>query len=519
MWSVFAVTILAVAALLLNWSMNTGLQCDELLFLRAIELGPIQGLTAIGSSHPPLFRWIVGALFDSQSSDWLLRLPSVICALATVWVWFVILRKLFDDSRLVMIALPLVVCNSAWIDIAYQLTPYSFLTLVVSVHGLMWLRLIDQLYSGRASRWTQTAFVLSGAATFWTHFYGIHILIADQLIWILLVIRHRTWWKTWLSMSACMALLAAPVLPIAMHYKAIESGVTIVHIANFSKYFIDRSILLFSQVTWNLDMGGELLLLWYAMVAGFLASWLMRCRKVNDKSNTATESAEQAYILVLCGFFVAGFVAMQCQSILSRKGMWERYLVLGAWVHWPLLLAMLQSGRWSFLSSFPVQRVALAGLIVSFSSLVNVYGLYPKWTIDQRPIVAALQANARPGDAYFAQDKEIWIGPANYDRLWLKRYAPIELTIVTGPAVSGWKLHNDGLDWTAVPPSVNRVWVCSDSFSEAMLREMQTNDWRVVQLHAVAPYRPLALFERSKTMERELSKNDSVAHPADGEFN
>jgi Dolichyl-phosphate-mannose-protein mannosyltransferase len=494
---VIATTMTAVAILLSKWATQTGLQCDELLFLRAIDLGPIEGLTAIGSSHPPLFRWIVGALFDSQSPDWALRLPSIMCALATIVVWYAILRKLFQDSVLVLITLPLVVCNSAWIDIAYQLTPYSCLTLLASLHAWMWLRLIDELNNARVSWMTFLGFVVSGAATFWTHFYGLHLLIADQVIWIVLVIRTRSWWKTWIGTSAWMAMLAAPILPIALHYRAVESGVTILHIEHYPTYFINRSMRLFSQGTFNLDVGGELLILWYAIVAGYVYSWLRSSIRPATGRKPREEVNRQAYIVVLCGFFLASFIAMQAQSLLSQKGMWERYLVFGAWVHWPLLLVVLESRVWPFLPSFSIRRVASMGLVMVVWSLVTVYGLYPKWTLDHRPILATLQSNARPGDAFFAQDKQIWIGPANYERLWLQRYSPVDLTVVTGPVVSFRKLQIDGLDWTAIPSSIHRVWVCSDQFSEKLLRQMQTETWRMTRIYSETSYRPLALFERT----------------------
>ena len=125
LWISLAATMAMVLWVLLRWTLTTGLQCDELLFLKAIEMGPIYGLTSEGSSHPPLFRWIVGAFLTSAAPDWLLRTPSLLASLLTVVVWFFILRRMIDDDRLVAMMLPLIACGSSWLEIGYQLTANS----------------------------------------------------------------------------------------------------------------------------------------------------------------------------------------------------------------------------------------------------------------------------------------------------------------------------------------------------------------------------------------------------------
>ena len=92
-------TMTAVAALLLLRALTTGLLGDELLFVHAIDLGLAASLCEPGSSHPPLVRMIVGAIADSSSPDWLLRLPSVVFSVATVFVWSRILRRLILDIK------------------------------------------------------------------------------------------------------------------------------------------------------------------------------------------------------------------------------------------------------------------------------------------------------------------------------------------------------------------------------------------------------------------------------------
>ena len=114
---VLCVVLCSVFAVLAIRSATTGLSGDELLFLRAIELGPVDGLMSVGSSHPPLGRLIVGSLFSSADPDWMLRSPSVLAALLSVVTWFFILKRVFDDQRLIVVLLPLMALSKSWLDI------------------------------------------------------------------------------------------------------------------------------------------------------------------------------------------------------------------------------------------------------------------------------------------------------------------------------------------------------------------------------------------------------------------
>ncbi|HIE97748.1 MAG TPA: hypothetical protein EYG03_29385 [Planctomycetes bacterium] len=132
-------TMTAVAAVLLLRALTTGLLGDELLFVHAIDLGFAASLCEPGSSHPPLMRLIIGSIADSSSPDWLLRLPSIIFSVATVFVWSRVLRRLIQDVTSQSLLLVAMALNPIWIELGFQCLPYAALTFFASLHCLAWL--------------------------------------------------------------------------------------------------------------------------------------------------------------------------------------------------------------------------------------------------------------------------------------------------------------------------------------------------------------------------------------------
>ncbi|MDG1893551.1 MAG: hypothetical protein P8J37_01450 [Fuerstiella sp.] len=208
-------TMTAVAALLLLRAFTIGLLGDELLFLHAIDLGLVASLCEPGSSHPPLMRLIVGCIADSSSPDWLLRLPSVIFSIATVFVWSRVLQQLIRDKTAQSLLLVAMALNPIWIGLAFQCLPYAALTFFASLHCLAWL----QICSARTGTATVT-FVLTGIALTWTHFLGVNMLLADVLIWTaMLISRHTTLrYAIRINLAICGCTLA--VVPIALFLHA-----------------------------------------------------------------------------------------------------------------------------------------------------------------------------------------------------------------------------------------------------------------------------------------------------------
>ena len=493
---VLVLTIIAVFSVLLKWTLGTGLQCDELLYLRAIELGPFDSLMNAGSSHPPLGRWIIGLFLSAESPDWLLRTPSIIASLLTIVVWFKILQRVISDNRLIMVLLPLMAFGRCWLEIAYQMTPYAFLTLFVSLHCLCWLRLLEK------STWDRVIlFIVTGSVPFWTHFYGLNLLVADQIIWILLIWRNRSFWKLWLSTSIAIAVLTAPVFPILLFYMRVEKPYAIVQIDNYFAYFIGASTYFFARMTFNFGTILPFVLLWYGIAATFIWKWVRNTdfkassNRNAESENPATSAALTpltAAVIVMTGFFLTGFPAAQGHSLLSGKAMWSRYAVMSTWIHWPMLALFL---HFAFGQKF-AYRGSLVGLAIVMIAFVPVGRIQQTWTYDHKPAIAELKEHSKPEDAFFAQDMDFWIGDANFDRLWFERYSPAPMKLVTGTPMGRFELAEKGIPLDQVEEGIDRVWVYSLLYTPGQLKKMQTDKWRLTVLRKKKSTYAFALFCR-----------------------
>ena len=529
---VLALTIITVTSILLSWASGTGLQCDELLILRVIEMGPLsEGLMTPGSSHPPLGRLLVDLAGSKESPDWVLRTPSIIAGLLTVAVWYHILRLLFADKRIIALLLPSMALSRGWLEIAYQVTPYSFLTFFVSLHCLSWLLLLRKRNLPRI-----LLFSISGVAPVWTHFYGINVLIADQVIWLLLFWRQRDLWRVWLTTTASHALLAAFVLPLLQYYAAIEETNELLNIHNYAAYFILASGYFFRRLTFNYGeiVYGEnayaaavdleavlpsimtenwlpcLILVWYLPIGIFVWRWLF-CQRRGQVADhavadpTTTSCLGSLAIIVMIGVFLAGFPAMQGHSLVSGKAMWGRYAVMAAWSHWPLLTLFVRHA----LSSRAALGTAMLGFACTILPFVPPGQLRQHWTFNDRPAVTCMQEFAKPGDAFFAQDMDFWTGDAAFDRMWFERYASADMPVITGPTMQRFELAKNGIPFDTISPEIDRIWVYSVLFNGRQLHDMQTNEWRLIAYDRADSTYALAVFSR-----QENSQSDSVSNPS-----
>ena len=486
-----------VFALLASRSISTGLCWDELLYLRAIELGPSDGLMCVGSSHPPLGRLLAGAVISADHPDWFLRLPSVVAALTTVVIWFHILLRVFDDRRTVFVLLPIMILGRNWLDFGFQLLPYSFVTLFASLHCLAWLRLLEK------STWDRIAFfTVSGVAPVWTHFYGLNLLVADQIVWGLLIYRDRSLWKLWLKTTIPCAILTAPVIPVLLFYLDSENGHALMRIAHYPTYLWRATNRYFGRMTFNVPINLPMILLWYVAVAAIVWRWVATTTpsvvldheeymSSDSKANGISSSA-----IVFVGLFLSGLPATQLHSILSGEAMWERYAVFATWVHWPLMVLFVQrflGRRWAGLVSEGAFAFCWIGFVV-------IVGLRQYWTYDHQPVIRCMAENAKPGDVFLAQDFDIFQGDSNYCRLWFQRYAPVDMEIVSAEPTIRFDLEENGLPIQRLDSSINRVWLFSDMYTFTRAKIQQSDDWRIVAelSHAGTP---LALVERNQRNE------------------
>lgn len=488
-WPVTIATVALAVTILCHRAWTTGLQCDELLFLRAVELGPVGGLMAAGSSHPPLLRWLLAPLGGQASPDWLVRLPSILTSATSIVVWGAILRRMIPDRPTAWLLLPAMALGGTFLAQGYQCTPYALLMLLASLHGLCWFWLLEL-----RGRLPGVLFVLSGVLAAWTHFYGIHLLVADQLIWGILVHRGVVSGRAWFAATLTSVVLVLPLVPIAAFYLHNDQPYPILQISDYPTYFLAASAWIFFETTFfGIPIMVPFYVLWYlAALVLFGKAWGGGGDSGEGERPQAFrpgQTAALAAAAVACGVFLAGFPATQLHSVISGKSMWARYTAAGIWIHWPMVV-MLIYGAYGPKAA----RTMAAGVLTA--GVIAFVPLSPSHTVDYRPVVACVRARGQSQDAFFAQDMDMWVGASNFDRLWFQRYLRMEMPIISGPMMRRRDLYAKGLPLEAVDGSVDRIWVYSHLFGKEWLRAMPTHGWKLQELHTFERNYPLALFVR-----------------------
>ena len=485
-------TILLVGSVLLARAAWTGLWCDELLFHHAAVSSLPTDVFVAGSSHPPLARWLFRPWLIEGAPDWLVRLPSVAAAVMTIVVWSRIAKRIVGDRASLCLLVAAMSLNTAWLGLGYQCVPYALLVLVVSLHTLSWFWLREH-----PGWWSGAVFVASGALAAWIHFYGINLLLADQLVWAALLLRRAVPARRWLWITLTTFLLTSPLLPLVAFYSTLDAPFITAPAAGYPEYFFNVSAQVFSRSTfYGLRVASPAFLAWYAVACWLLLAVAFRFGRSRNPEEASSHEAGVWSAAIVAGLFFCGFPAMQAHGWLSHKILWERYAVIGAWLHLPLLAVLLVRMRQTV-----ILRATLAGLVgLGLVTLAMGSRANSLITRDYQPVVRYLEQHARPGDAFLAQDFDLWVGSGNFDTLWFERYVSNhvsnDMLVVSGPWQRRSDLAKRPLDLTLIRPDVERLWVFSLMFNEPMLRSMEQSTWRLESVHQFGRNYPLALFVR-----------------------
>ncbi|MBK7878593.1 MAG: hypothetical protein IPJ77_23290 [Planctomycetes bacterium] len=488
MWITTAIVSALVLALLTREAFRTGLWCDELLVLRAIDRGPFGGLELPGSSHPPLLRWLLAGA-SSRWSDGALRTVPVACAVGTVFAWSALLRRLFDDRWLVVLVLPSLVFGAAWFGVAFQLLPYALIALFAVLHAWSWFLLLE-----RRNTLATAIFVGSTLFAAWTHFFGLSIVVADVLVWSALVALRgaprellrcaaRTTMLTWLGVL--------PLVPILLFYARTDAAFPLdVPVDALARFALDSRALFDASTLHRLSAGSAGWILLYVVFA-ILAVHAWRRRAAGDGSAVAR-------VLVLLGACSAALPALQVYSLVTGHTLYERYVSWSGWSHvvaivFACTLLPRGAGRWC------ARIVAVGSLAVGLAQFVRGRGAVNYSTQDWSPVIDELVQRRLTGDAFFVQDFDLWRDDANFDRLWFERYGRASLPIVHGAWLRRSEVYSRGLQLDGLDPAVRRVFVFSSLFDGPWLTRMPrsgANGWRLAGMRVFEHQLGLALFVR-----------------------
>ncbi len=198
-WQLGGILFLALILRLIN--LNQSLWLDEAV--RAITSqgsfsGIFQGLG--GDFHPPLYRfliWLWVHLFGS--GEVILRLPSVIFGVATVWIVYLIAKKFLSEKFSIIAAL-LMATAPFHIYYSQEARNYALTTLLASLSFYFFTKLKQR------SRKETFGYLFSTTFLLYANYFGLFILLAQALVVL--------WQKKWqrLKLISCCLFLFTPNL-------------------------------------------------------------------------------------------------------------------------------------------------------------------------------------------------------------------------------------------------------------------------------------------------------------------
>ena len=172
-------------------------------------------------NHPPLYYVLTKAFADVAGyGDFPVRFVSVVCGTALVAALYVLGHRLAGSPGGLVAAL-WSACSPLFCYYAQEARMYSLLMLLGTLASYSLVRWLQE--EGRAWYW---AYVLLAAGTLYTHYFGVLLLVAHNvvaLVWLLSQRRVHAAGR-WLLGQGCAALLFLPWLPIAIDQVRIGQG-------------------------------------------------------------------------------------------------------------------------------------------------------------------------------------------------------------------------------------------------------------------------------------------------------
>ena len=219
---------LILAGLVLRLAVPRGIWLDEAISIHQARLSLHDLVRNLynGDRQPPLYHltlWLTIRAFGH--GEFAVRLPSLIAGTLVIPVLYELGRELYD-RRTGLIAAAFAAVSPVLIWYAQEVRMYEF----VALFGL--LALLTQLRAirnGTMLNWA--AYILATAALLWSHYFGLLLILVQQLIFVgVLVHRRRNGQPIRalaLGFAYCTAILVmqlVPLLVFAHHQYKVTSG-------------------------------------------------------------------------------------------------------------------------------------------------------------------------------------------------------------------------------------------------------------------------------------------------------
>jgi glycosyltransferase involved in cell wall biosynthesis len=143
------------------------------------------------------------------SSEFVVRLLSVLCGVATVPAVFALGNRLFGRAA-GLIASALLAINTFHIQWSQEARGYSLVVLLVTLSSLQFVKSIEE-----GGRWNWLAYIATSVLAVYAHLFGVLVLAAQ---WVSLLFRpyRETPWKDLLTSTATIGVLSTPLLGLTL---------------------------------------------------------------------------------------------------------------------------------------------------------------------------------------------------------------------------------------------------------------------------------------------------------------
>jgi len=211
--------LVVAAALAVRLAIPRGLWLDEAISVSQAQVGFLSMLEniAVVDRHPPLHHavlWLtVRLLGDGELA---VRIPSLVAGTLTVPALYLLGRELYD-RRTGLLAAAFGAASPLLVWYAQEARMYAFVALLAPL--AVWAQ-ARALRESRPRWWA--AYVLASAALMWSHYFGLILVAAQQLVFVVVLIGRRRDGVPvrspligWLACLGALGLAVVPLLALA----------------------------------------------------------------------------------------------------------------------------------------------------------------------------------------------------------------------------------------------------------------------------------------------------------------
>jgi mannosyltransferase len=426
--------------------------------LPAAEL--IQNVAA--DVHPPLYALMLHAVTTVLGdSEWALRLPSAICGALSVWLTWLVCRRLASDRAALLASL---ICAVSLFNIQYaqEARMYTLMGCLALISMLLLLQ-ISAATSTRqhgSSRALQFSYLLATCLLIYSHVYGLFIVLAQNLF---MGARYLPGWPDkptlalsgWIKLQLLLGLLFAPwVVVLVAQISRVQASFWL-HKPYFNALRETFVAYMGSMPALQLAMLAVAIGLVTLLLPAGRAPWLQDISGGADKTQTSTDTrslSRQSVALLLALWLLTPIFLPYLISQFGQSIFLPRYTIASSFA-WFMLVAI-------GINSLPANwlRYSAAALLLAVMAGTLPFYYANSSRTDWPAAVAYLEERAAPSSLLLFHSDET-IAPYRYyserDDLAL------ETVIAAGARTSTQIAAADKPDVRPVARDYQQVWLVS----------------------------------------------------------